>query len=156
MTRLTISEEPASSPDVTRCFKAYYDELAEQFGYDSGTALPLTVEDLTRPRGLVLLVRKGEVGEAVGCGALKLLDDAVAEIKRMWVAPDFRGDGLGGRLLDALEKAAYAEGRTVTRLETNGRLGAAVKMYRGRGYQEVPPFNREPFATHWMEKTLGG
>ena len=35
-------------------------------------------------------------------------------------------------------------------------LGAAIALYRARGYREVPPFNREPFATHWMEKALRG
>ena len=72
----------------------------------------------------------------------------------MWVAPGVRGRGLGGRLLDELEAAAAAAGRTVTRLETNGQLGAALALYRKRGYEEVEPFNEEPFATHWLRKKL--
>ncbi len=155
MTRFIIGEEPADSPDVRRCFAAYYQELGGLFGYEPDEALPLAVDDLTRPHGLVLVVRVGEGGEAVGCGALKLVDGGIAEIKRMWIHPRVRGQGLGGRLLDALETAAYAEDRTVTRLDSNSRLGAAIAMYRARGYREVAPFNKEPFATHWMEKALG-
>lgn len=154
MTRFTIAEEPADSPDVRRSFERYYAELGSLFGYKPEEALPLEVEDLTRPHGLVLLVREGEVGPAVGCGALKLLRSGVGEIKRMWIERHLRGQGLGGRLLDELEAVAFAEGCSVVRLESNGRLDAAIAMYRARGYHEVAPFNAEPFATHWMEKRL--
>lgn len=154
MTRFAIAEEPADSPDVQRCFERYYAELGALFGYEPDAALPLTVEDLNRPHGLVLLVREGEVGPAIGCGALKLFDGGVAEVKRMWIERRLRGQGLGGRLLDELESAAYAEGCSAIRLDSNGRLDAAIALYRARGYREVPPFNAEPFATHWMERQL--
>jgi hypothetical protein len=72
----------------------------------------------------------------------------------MWVADAVCGQGLGGRLLDGLEEAAARAGKTVTRLETNAQLEAALAMYRRRGYVEVPPFNDEPFATHWFRKAL--
>ena len=78
----------------------------------------------------------------------------MAEIKRMWIDRRLRGQGLGGRLLDELESVAYAEGCSVIRLDSNGRLDAAIALYRARGYREVLPFNAEPFATHWMEKRL--
>ena len=154
MTRITIAEESADSADVQRCFEEYYSELGALFGYAPDEALPLAVEDLKRPHGLVLLVREGEVGPAVGCGALKLIDDGIGEIKRMWIDQRRRGQGLGGRLLDELEAVAFAEGCSVIRLDSNGRLSAAIGMYRARGYHEVAPFNAEPFATHWMEKRL--
>ena len=154
MTRFAIAEEAADSPDVQRCFERYYAELGTLFGYQPDEALPLAVEDLARPHGLVLLIREGEVGRAVGCGALKLLGGNVAEVKRMWIDRRLRGQGLGGRLLDELESVAYAEGCSVIRLDSNGRLDAAIALYRARGYREVPPFNAEPFATHWMEKRL--
>jgi ribosomal protein S18 acetylase RimI-like enzyme len=152
MDRFTIAEEPADSADVRWCFEQYYKELGTEFGYEVDTALPLGVAQLTRPDGLVLVVR--EDGMPVGCGAVKLLDDGIGEIKRMWVSPTVRGRGLGGRLLDALEAEAAAAGKSVTRLETNDRLESALAMYRRRGYVEVAPFNEEPFATHWFRKAL--
>ncbi len=147
-----MDEEPVDSADVRWCFEQYYAELGADFGYRVDTALPLGVEDLTRPRGLVLVIR--DEGTPVGCGAVKLLEDGIGEIKRMWVSPDVRGHGLGGRLLDALESAAIEAGKTIARLETNDQLEAALAMYRKRGYAEVAPFNEEPFATHWFRKTL--
>jgi ribosomal protein S18 acetylase RimI-like enzyme len=152
MDDIDIAEEPADSPDVRRCFEQYVEELAVQFGYEPDRALPLDVVEITRPRGLVLVMRDG--GSAVGCGALKLIDGGIGEIKRMWVAPEARGHGLGRRILAALEDVAVAEGRTSTRLETNEQLAAALGMYRSRGYREVEPFNTEPFATHWLVKQL--
>ena len=106
MQRFTISEEPADSDDVRWCFEQYFLELGERFGYDVDAALPLASDELVRPRGLVLVAR--ERGAPVGCGAVKLLDDGVAEIKRMWVAPSVRGLGLGGRMLEALEGLVFS------------------------------------------------
>jgi hypothetical protein len=40
------------------------------------------------------------------------------------------------------------------RLETKDVLTEAIGMYRTAGYQEVVPFNDEPYADHWFEKTL--
>jgi hypothetical protein len=42
----------------------------------------------------------------------------------------------------------------VVRLETNDALQEAISLYRASGYEEVPPFNAEPYAHHWFEKRL--
>jgi GNAT superfamily N-acetyltransferase len=154
MDEITIAPEPADSDDVRRCFERYYTELDERFadGFDVAAALPLGLDELTPPRGLVLIARLG--GAPVGCGAVKLADPEVAEIKRMWVAPEARGRGLGVRILAELEACALAAGRSVARLETNRSLVEAVAMYRSRGYREVPAFNDERYGDHWFEKRL--
>ena len=64
-----------------------------------------------------------------------------------------RGRGLGRRLLGVLEACAFAGGGPVARLETGGVLTEALSLYRSAGWVEVPPFNDEPFADHWFEKT---
>jgi ribosomal protein S18 acetylase RimI-like enzyme len=151
---LTIAEEAASSPDVQACFSHYFEELDRRFdtGFEVARSNRADVADLTPPAGLVLVARSG--GDAVGCGALKLDTDGVAELKRMWVAPRARGLGLGRRLLRELEDHALEHGSTVARLETNRNLVEAIAMYRGAGYREVPAFNDEPYAHHWFEKQL--
>jgi ribosomal protein S18 acetylase RimI-like enzyme len=150
---IVIAEEAADSDDVRWCFEQYYAELGAAFGFVLDDALPLHVEDLVRPRGLVLLAR--HAGEPVGCGALKLHEPDIGEIKRMWVDRSVRGQGLGRRLLDALEDEAVAAGKRVTRLETNRTLTSAIAMYRNHGYVEVPPFNDERHGDHWFQKDLG-
>lgn len=93
-------------------------------------------------------------GEAVACGGLKLHGRGAAEIKRMWVAREHRGLGLGRRLLDELQGHAREHGASAVRLETNRALEEAIAMYRADGFREVPAFNDEPYATHWFAKTL--
>jgi ribosomal protein S18 acetylase RimI-like enzyme len=92
--------------------------------------------------------------QPLGCGALKLHGDEPAELKRMWVSPEARGLGLGRRLLRELEQRAADAGARAVRLETNGSLTEAIALYRASGYDEVAPFNDEPYAHHWFEKEL--
>lgn len=142
-------------PDAVACLRAYAAELHERFdgGFDPAASISAEPEELRLPVGVLLLARLQ--GRPVGCGALKFHGSEPAEIKRMWIAPDARGLGLGRRLLTELEAAAREGGATVARLETNGALTEAIAMYRGAGYREVPAFNEEPYAHHWFEKRLG-
>ena len=87
-------------------------------------------------------------------GALKVGEEGTGEIKRMWTAPSARGLGVARRVLRWLEAKAREVGLTRLRLETNRALNEAQALYRGEGYQEVTPFNAEPYAHHWFEKRL--
>jgi DNA-binding MarR family transcriptional regulator len=149
-----IAAADPRSPDARRCLEAYAAEIDERFdgGFDEGASIPAGPAELTPPAGLLLLARLD--GRAVGCGALRLHGREPAEIKRMWVAPEARGLGLGRRMLEALEREAAARGARTTRLETNRALVEAIAMYREAGYREVAPFNDEPHAHHWFEKPL--
>jgi ribosomal protein S18 acetylase RimI-like enzyme len=98
-----------------------------------------------------LVARRGP--EPIGCGGLKLSGDS-AVIKRMWLAGSARGLGLGRRLLAELEEQARSRGARRVLLETNRVLAEAIGLYRSAGYQEVEPFNDEPYAHHWFEKQL--
>ncbi len=115
------------------CVQAYFDELARRFegGFDPALSIPAEDEELTPPAGLLLVATLH--AEPVGCGALKFGGDALAEIKRMWVASSARGLGLGRRLLADLEARAAANGARVIRLETNRALAEAISMYRTAG-----------------------
>jgi GNAT superfamily N-acetyltransferase len=109
-------------------------------------------EQLTPPAGLFLVATLH--GEPVGCGGIKFTAGAPAYIKRMWVSPAVRGLGLGRRLLAQLEDRAVARQMLAVQLETNRALPEAIALYRSAGYREVPPFNDEPYAHHWFEKSL--
>ena len=142
-------------PHARFCEHAYFAELACRFdaGFDPAHSHTASVADLTPPAGLLLVATLH--GEPAGCGALRFHGRGPAELKRMWVAPDRRGLGLGRRLLAELEAHAAANGVRVLRLETNRSLAEAIGLYRTAGYREVTPFNDEPYAHHWFEKTLG-
>ncbi|WP_327638560.1 helix-turn-helix domain-containing GNAT family N-acetyltransferase [Kribbella sp. NBC_00482] len=141
-------------PAAQYCLESYFAELGERFetGFDRSRSISADNAELTPPAGLLLVATLHS--EPIGCGALKFHGAEPAEIKRMWVAPDARGLGLGRRLLTELEREAIAHGAPAVRLETNRNLTEAIALYRSTGYQEVPPFNTEPYADHWFEKPL--
>jgi GNAT superfamily N-acetyltransferase len=149
-----IARRDPRHPAARFCLRAYFAELARRFdgGFDPGRSIPASDTELTPPAGLILVATLH--GEPVGCGALKFHPDAPAELKRMWVATAARGLGLGRRLLASLEAEAAASGARIVRLETNRTLAEAISLYRASGYREVAPFNAEPYAHHWFEKTL--
>ncbi len=141
-------------PDARFCLRAYFAELAGRFesGFDPARSIPAEDDELTPPAGLLLVARLHD--QPAGCAALKFHDGQPAEIKRMWVAPEARGLGLGRRLLKEVEARAAGRGVTVLRLETNRALTEAIGLYRAAGYREVPAFSPEPYAHHWFEKVL--
>jgi DNA-binding MarR family transcriptional regulator/GNAT superfamily N-acetyltransferase len=149
-----IELEPAGSADASWCLQQYYSELSRRFdaGFDPALSISASTAELTPPTGYFVIARSS--GHPVGCGALKVKEDGVGEIKRMWVDASMRGLKVGQRLLDALEQTARQRGVRQLRLETNRTLKEAQALYRGNGYREVKAFNDEPYAHHWFEKTL--
>jgi ribosomal protein S18 acetylase RimI-like enzyme len=149
-----VTECDPRHPDARRAVRAYVTELAQRFegGFDPVLSISATDHEMSPPEGLFLIATL--YGEPAGCGALKFHPGAPAEIKRMWVAPEARGLGLGRRLLAELEARAAVRGVRTLRLETNRALTEAISLYRSAGYREVAAFNDEPYAHHWFEKTL--
>jgi GNAT superfamily N-acetyltransferase len=125
--------------DVRRLTAAQQAELRARYegGQEPGT--PPSAADVA-----VVLVARDAGGEAVGCGALRPLGDGVAEIKRMYVVPAARGQGLSKLVLAGLEAAARDRGWTTLRLETGPRQPEAVALYEGAGYRPIAAFG--PYA----------
>jgi GNAT superfamily N-acetyltransferase len=93
-------------------------------------------------------------GEPVCCGGVKRLDERACEIKRMYVAPAARGQGVARALLGALEVAARELGYGLARLDTGPDQPHARALYESAGYVEIPNFNGNPVATYFAEKPL--
>jgi DNA-binding MarR family transcriptional regulator/GNAT superfamily N-acetyltransferase len=148
-----IKAEAPDGVDARWCLERYFRELAERFeaGFDPANSISANVDELTPPAGVFVIARLG--GQAIGCGALKVKERNIGEIKRMWVCADARGLGVGRRTLETLETHAREFGLNTLRLETNRVLKEAQALYRKSGYSEVAPFNDEPYAHHWFEKT---
>jgi DNA-binding MarR family transcriptional regulator len=149
-----LKAEDPTTADAQRCLNLYFTELDERFrdGFDPAKGATSGVEDFVPPRGCLLIARL--FGEAIGCGALRVLGPRIGEIKRMWIAPHARGLGLGRRLLTELERTAIKRRMHTIRLDTNGSLAEALHLYRSSGYREIPRFNDNPYAQHWFEKKL--
>ena len=151
---IDVRIEPPGSRDARCCLEAYFDELATRFatGFDVAKSSFTDDNELTPPAGYFVVARID--GQPAGCGALKLIDARIADIKRMWTAPSARGLGVARRVLDVLEAKAGELGLSTLRLETNVALREAQTLYRANGYAEVEPFNDEPYAHFWFEKRL--
>jgi putative acetyltransferase len=96
-------------------------------------------------------------GLPVGCAAVKMLTDSLAELGRMFVIPPARGRGLSHIILSAIEDEARRLGATRIVLETGNRQLAAIALYTSAGYTRIPPFGvyaTSPVAV-CFEKHLG-
>ncbi|GAB7036612.1 MULTISPECIES: GNAT family N-acetyltransferase [Catenuloplanes] len=92
------------------------------------------------------VVARDAAGAAVGCGALRLLDDGTAEVKRMYVAPEARGTGASTAILRALEDRARARGVATVRMATTVRQPDAIRFYERAGYRRIETFG--PYPVH--------
>jgi GNAT superfamily N-acetyltransferase len=131
------------------------DEIAVMYdGLDlDGDQMPRAgARELSPPHGAFLVGWVG--GEPVCCGGVKRLDPRTCEIKKMYVVPALRGQGVARSLLHALEAKARELGYAVARLDTGPKQRQAQGLYESEGYVEIEDFNRNPVAVFWGEKPL--
>jgi GNAT superfamily N-acetyltransferase len=147
------------APEVVAMLRSYMSGIVGRFHGRPATAAEVDAaiteepsDTLAPPRGVFLLARYA--GRPAGCVGIRLLTSTVAELKRMFVCPDLRGNGGGSYLLDLAEEHALRLGASRMRLDTRGDLTEARSLYAARGYQEIPAYNTNPYAEHWFEKEL--
>lgn len=92
----------------------------------------------TPARGIYLVAYLD--GEPVACGALRPLEETVAEVLRMYVARHARRKGLAQSILRELEAAAARFGYRTLRLETGYRQLPAMALYESYGFRRIEPF----------------
>jgi GNAT superfamily N-acetyltransferase len=110
-------------------------ELGPQDLEAEGARLP---EPYTRPGWGAWVAEHG--GRVVGCAFLKPLDAHTAELKRMVVAPDARGLGVGRALGEAVVAAARSNGHARVVLDTVPGMVAARRLYASLGFAECAPY----------------
>ena len=150
---MRIALESPDQPDVVALIAeldAYQDSL---YPPEARYALDLSV--LVQPHVLFAVARDAG-GQAVGCGAAVLAAGGEGEIKRMFVSPMARGQGVAQRLLSLLETQAAQRGCRVLRLETGPCQPEAIALYTRCGFERCGPFGGyadDPLSV-FMEKTL--
>ena len=138
-----LFHEYQRSLGVDLCFQGFAEEPA---------ALP---GRYAPPRGRLLLARNG--AHAAGCVALRPLEEAgVCEMKRLFVRPAYRGQGLGYRLAMQIVNEATALGYAIMRLDTLDMLDSAMRMYAVMGFQRRTPYyaNPLPGVVYWERVLL--
>lgn len=144
-----LREVSSDDPVARVATQRYFDELDARLpgGFDTGGP------DAPEP-GATYVVAMSD-GEPVAYGGIRpVLDDETAEIKRMWVHGDWRGAGLGARMLRHLEALAVDQGYRRAVLDTNGTLVEAIAMYERSGYRRIERYNDNPYAEAFFEKEL--
>ena len=140
-----LFREYAKTLAIDLCFQDFDTELANLPG------------EYAPPRGALLLAFVA--GEIAGCCALRPLDSVdyadACEMKRLYVRPQYRGLGLGRRLVeDILEQARQADYACVL-LDTLNDMEAARALYDDLGFEEVPPYYFNPIAgAHYLKAVL--
>ncbi|WP_423395008.1 GNAT family N-acetyltransferase [Burkholderia sp. LMG 21824] len=133
---MTIAFESPDQPDVIALIAdldAYQDTL-----YPPESRHALDIASLKQSNVLFAVARDRE-GQAIGCGAI-VLNPEFGELKRMYVSPRGRGQGVARKLVTMLESRAVDSGCKVIRLETGPYQPEALALYASAGYQRRGPF----------------
>ncbi|MDX6255978.1 MAG: hypothetical protein QOJ11_2312 [Frankiales bacterium] len=141
---LVIASRAMSHPDAVALTAAMTTEVSALYGTKPGRNR-LDPRQFTPPTGGFLVAYLGE--RAVACAGFRHVDEGLAQMHRVFVAPDLRGHGLSRRLLTRLEELAASAGYRTMQLETGVRQPAATRLYVGLGYEAVPcfpPFDDDP------------
>ena len=135
----------AKAINIDLCFQDFDTELANLPG------------DYSPPRGALLLAWVDQ--KLAGCCAMRPLDSSdyanAAEMKRLFVRPEFRGLGLGRQLAESIIDAARMSGYDSVLLDTLDDMEIARAMYEDLGFKEIPPYYHNPLAgAHYLKVDL--
>lgn len=123
--------------------------------YPPENVYALDMSSLCRP-DVLFAVARDRTGMATGCGAI-VLKPEYAEIKRVYVRPQARGQGVARLLMHSLEAKAMQDGCRMLKLETGPTQPEALALYTRLGYRACGPFGdyREDPLSVFMQKALG-
>ena len=132
---ISVEVEPFDSPDARRLVAALDEGLSRLYPASQRFGPNFKAHHATGGRGTFVLARVG--GEAAGCGGLLPLDSGAAEVKRMYVRPELRGQGVARAVLARLVEDARKLGATRLVLETGVHQHEAIRLYERAGFLAV-------------------
>ena len=137
MSQITVAPEDPRSEVAAQLIADLCAELGRRYERPPS---PFTLDEAADARAGLVVARLD--GQPVGCGALRRIDEATVEIKRMYVAPAARRRGVARTLLLALERLAIEHGYQQIILETGDRQPEAMALYSACGYQRTANYGR--------------
>jgi GNAT superfamily N-acetyltransferase len=139
---LTVAAEPYDSDGPRWVVAQAEAELVVRYGLVHESELGLTAAMFDPPLGAFLVARAGAAGPPVGGVGLRALRPGLGQVRRLWVDPTRRQQGVARSLMVALEETARDLGMTALRLSTGERQPEAVALYEATGW--VPFHSHEP------------
>jgi putative acetyltransferase len=138
---INLFNEYANSLNISLAFQNFSEELHNiNMMYGS-------------PTGCLLLVYENE--QAIACAAYRKIGDAICELKRMYIKPNYRKQGIGQKLVDMLSQKAKQNGYDIMRLDTLDTMLPAISLYRNNGFYSIPSYYHNPNeGVVYMEKQL--
>lgn len=133
--------EYAASLRIDLCFQNFDEELSSL----PGRYAP--------PEGGMWLALRAD--KVMGCIALRRWEDGVCEMKRLFVRPEYRGQGVGRLLAQKTIEEACALGYSKMRLDTVESMSEARKLYASLGFAEIEAYTHNPIeGARYMELSL--
>ncbi|MFK7926028.1 MAG: GNAT family N-acetyltransferase [Bacteroidia bacterium] len=151
---ITLAETPTEI-EAVRDLLTYYGELRNHDAAlgDYPAELAALSEKYASPQGCLLLAKYEQ--QALGCVAFQALAADICEMKRMFVLPDYQGQGIGFRLVERLLLEAQNAGYQIMRLDTHPTMHRAAKLYQSMGFYPISRYNHNPTpGIRFFEKKL--
>jgi putative acetyltransferase len=133
---ITIQIEKPNKKPIVELIEKLDDYLISLYPPESNHLLD--IKTLLQPDIIFLTAKDGH--EYIGCGAIRIVKDQYAEIKRMYVSPSARGKGVGYKSLSELQNIAGQIGFKILRLETGAKQPQAIRLYEKFGFYKISAF----------------
>lgn len=153
---LKIAESAEDFQQAKILFEEYARSLHFDLAYqDFNKELDSISRQYVKPDGaLILGYLDGDV--AIGCAGVRKLEESIAELKRLYVQPEYRGMKIGQKLLEAAIQTARSLGYKSLRLDTVPGQEKAQQLYYFLGFYQIPSYRYSPIeGTLCLEKILG-
>ena len=155
MATIRRAQSSADLDAARRLFREYVESLYFDLDFqDFEQEMDALPGPYAAPEGAILLAEVDD--EPVGVVAVQPLDeDGVCEMKRLYVHPAHRNEGIGRALGTAILDVAQDLGYGAMRLDTVSSMRAARSLYRSLGFEERPPYYHNPLDDAvYMERSL--
>jgi GNAT superfamily N-acetyltransferase len=155
---LSVSQITEEGKDLIACiqlFRAYAEELNADLCFQNfESELEHPLKKYGPPKGALFLAKEDDL--PIGCVAFQpLSEEGCCEMKRLYVAPQWRKKGVAKLLIDPLLKTATKCGYTCMKLDTLDRLVPAIELYKSLGFIITQPYYSNPLhGVVYMEKQL--